>query len=204
MSMVEDVEKLIWEVERRPPLYKIMQEYIDINLKEKLWYEVLRVDHHELERTCSWTEIRKRYVNLLINVIGDHADGVNILGLSVHTTKKNTLVFASKETGVEVNTDKTKYMAMFQDQNAGRSHTIKTDNRSFERLEQFRYLGTNLTNQNSIQEEIKCWLKSQNACYHSVLNLLSSSLLSKNINIQVYRTTVFLLFCKGVKLGQNK
>jgi len=48
-------------------------------------------------------------------------------------------------------------------------------------VEEFRYLGTTLTNQNSIQEEIKSRSKSGNACYHSVQNLLSSSLLSKNI-----------------------
>jgi len=44
---------------------------------------------------------------------------------------------------------------------------------------QFRYLGKSLTNQNSIHEKIKRRLKSGNACYHSVQNLLSSSLLSK-------------------------
>jgi len=64
-----------------------------------------------------------------------------------------TLVTASKEIGLEVNADKTKYMVTSQDKNAGRSHDIKIDNSSFERVEQFRYLGTNLMNQNSIQEE---------------------------------------------------
>ena len=52
----------------------------------------------------------------------------------------------------------------------------------------FKYLGTTLTNQNSIQEEIKSGLKSGNACYYSVQNLLSSSLLSKNLKIKIYRT----------------
>ena len=49
-------------------------------------------------------------------------------------------------------------------------------------------LGTTLTNQNSIQEDIKSRLKSDNACYHSVRNLLFSSLLSKNLKIKLYRT----------------
>jgi hypothetical protein len=93
---------------------------------------------------------------------------------------------------------------MSWDQNAGRSHNIKIDNSFFERMEHLRYLGKNLTNQNSTQEGSKCRLKSQNACYRSVQNLLSSSLLSKNKNIKVYKSTVFLLFCKGVELGQNK
>jgi len=74
-------------------------------------------------------------------------------------------------------------MVMSRDQNAGRSHSMKTDNSSFERLEEFKYLRTTLSSQNSIQKEIKSRLKSANACYHSLQNLLSSSLLSKNLKI---------------------
>jgi len=69
------------------------------------------------------------------------------------------LIVASKEIGLEVNADKTKYLVMSRDQNAGRSHITKVDNTSFERVEEFKYLGTALTNQNSIQEEIKSRLK---------------------------------------------
>ena len=71
-------------------------------------------------------------------------------------------------------------MVMSQDQNAGRSYNIKIDNSSFERVEQFKYLGTTLMNQNSVQEEIKSRLTSGNICYHLVQNLLTSSLISKN------------------------
>jgi hypothetical protein len=108
------------------------------------------------------------------------------LGGSVHTVKGNTetLPVASKESGLEVNSDKTKYMVMSQDQNAGPSHYMKTKNTSFERVEELKYLGTNLTYQNSIQEEIKSRLKSRNACHYSVQNLLSSSLLSKYTKIK--------------------
>jgi len=86
----------------------------------------------------------------------------------LHAIKRNAeaLLVASKEIGLEVNVDKTKYMVTSGDQNAGRSHDIKIDASSFERVEQFRYLGTTLTNQNSIQEEIKCRLNSRNAGYH--------------------------------------
>jgi hypothetical protein len=89
---------------------------------------------------------------------------------SVHTVKKNAeaLVVASKETGIEVNGEKSKYMAMSRDQNAGRSRYINIEISSFERVEEFKYLGTNLRHQNSIQEEIKSRLSSGNACYHSV------------------------------------
>jgi len=69
------------------------------------------------------------------------------------------------------------------DQNAGRSHNIMIYNSSFGKVEEFQQLGTTLTNQNSIQEEIKTRMKSGNACYHSVQNLSSSSLLFKNLKI---------------------
>jgi galactitol-specific phosphotransferase system IIB component len=87
---------------------------------------------------------------------------------SGHTTKKNAeaLVVASKDTALEVNADKTKYVVTSRDQNAGRRHNIKNDNNSFERVKEFIYLGTTLTDQNSIQEEVKSRLKSGNACYH--------------------------------------
>ena len=79
---------------------------------------------------------------------------------------------------------------------------MKMDNSPIERLEEFRYLGTPLTNQNSIQEEIKSRLKLGNACYYSVQNLLSSSLLSKTLKIKIYRTIILPCSCMGVKLGR--
>ena len=95
-----------------------------------------------------------------------------------------------KDTGLEVNEDKTKNKIMSRDQNAGRSHNINTDNSPFERVEESKYLATTLTNQNSTQEEIKGRVKSGNACYHSVQNLLSSSLLPKNLKIKIHKTIV--------------
>ena len=65
---------------------------------------------------------------------------------------------------------------MSQDQNGGRSNNVEIYNSSFERVELFKYLGTTLTSQNTIQEEIKSRLKSGNACYPSAQNLLSFSL----------------------------
>jgi len=69
-------------------------------------------------------------------------------------------------------------------------------NSSFERVEQFKYLGKTLTNQNSILEEIKR-LRSGNACYCLVPNLLSSTLLSKNIKIKIYRTIIVSVVSYG-------
>jgi len=128
-----------------------------------------------------------------------YANNVHIWGINVHTIRKNTdaLQVASKETGLEINADKTKYMVMSQDETVGRSHCIKTDNSSFERVEEFKYLGTTLTHQNSIHKEIKRRMKSGNACYHSVQNLLSSSLLSKNLKMKIYRTIILpAVFCR--------
>jgi hypothetical protein len=81
-----------------------------------------------------------------------YADVVNILGGSVHTIKRNkeAVVDASEETGLVANADGTEYMVMSRDQNSRQSHRIKTHNVSFERVEEFKYLGTTLTNQNSI------------------------------------------------------
>ena len=64
-------------------------------------------------------------------------------------------------------------------------------------MEEFKYLGTTLKNQNSIQEEIKSRLKLGNACYHSVQNLLSSSLLYKNLKIKIYRTIILPVVLYG-------
>jgi len=78
-------------------------------------------------------------------------------------------------------------MVMSRDQNAGRIHSVRIDNSTFKRVEEFKYLGTTLTNQNSILEEIKNRLKSGNPCYHLLQNLLSSRLLSKNLKIKIYQ-----------------
>ena len=91
-------------------------------------------------------------------------DDVNILGGSIHTIKQyaEALVPATRETGLEVSADKTKYMVMSREQNLVRIQSVRIDNSTFERVEEFKYLGTTLTNQNSIAEETKSRLRSGN------------------------------------------
>jgi len=79
---------------------------------------------------------------------------------------------------------------------------VRIDNSTFESVEGFKYLGTTLTNQNSIPEEIKSRLRSGNAFYHSVQNLLSSRLLCKNLNINIYRFIILPFVFMGVTLGR--
>jgi len=122
-----------------------------------------------------------------------------ILAGSMHTLKENAeaLVAVTRETGLEVSADKTKYMVMSREQNAGQIQSVKIDNSTFERMEEFKYLGKTLTNQNSIAEEIKSRLRSGNVCYHSVQNLLFSRLLSKNLKIEIYRTIILPVVLYG-------
>jgi len=86
---------------------------------------------------------------------------------------------------------------MSRDQNAGRIQSVRIDKSTFEKLEDFKYLGTNLTSQNSIAEEIKSRLRSGNASCHSVQNILSSRLLSKNLKIKIYRIIILPIVLYG-------
>jgi hypothetical protein len=118
-----------------------------------------------------------------------YTNDVNIRLENIDTMKKNTeaLLDASKEDSLEVNPEKTKYILMSCSQKTGQKCSIKIGNRSFEVVAKFRYLGTKLIDQNHMHEEIKSRLNSGNACYHSVQSLLSSSLLSRNVKVKIYK-----------------
>jgi hypothetical protein len=111
------------------------------------------------------------------------ADDVNILGDNIDTIKKiaGTLIDASKEVGLEINVEKTKYMLLSRHQNVGQNRDIKIANTSFENMSPFKYLETTVMNQNLIQGEIK---KKLNCKY-----------------LLTFSTEPSRWFCMGVRLG---
>jgi hypothetical protein len=100
-----------------------------------------------------------------------------MVGENIDTMKEKTeaLLDASKEVGLEVNPEKTRYMLMSHSQKIGLTHSIKIGNMSFEDVAKFKCLGATLTDQDCRQVEIKSRMKSGNACYSSVHSLLSSA-----------------------------
>ncbi|KAJ4439437.1 hypothetical protein ANN_07561 [Periplaneta americana] len=137
-------------------------------------------------------------LNGLHNLLA-YADDVNMLGENPQTIRENTgiLLEASKEIGLEVNPKKTKYMIMIRDGNIVRNGNIKIGNLFFEEVEKFKYLGATVTNINDTREEIKHRINMGNACYYSVEELLSSSLLSKNLKVRIYKTVILPVVLYG-------
>ena len=64
-------------------------------------------------------------------------------------------------------------------------------------MKEFKYLGRNVADQNSIREEIKSKMKSGNVCYHSAQNFLSSSLLSKIVKVKIYSAIILPVVLYG-------
>jgi hypothetical protein len=95
-----------------------------------------------------------------------YADDVNIVRENIDTIQRNTkaLLDSSKEVCLEVNPEKTEYMLVSRCQNAEQRQSIKMGNRSFDSVAKYKYLGTTLTDQNCIHEEIKSRLNSGNTC----------------------------------------
>jgi hypothetical protein len=121
-----------------------------------------------------------------------YANDMNLLGDNIHTIKKNTEGLFGN------NVEKIKCMLMSRDQNAVKNQGIKIAKQIFfGNVSQFIYLGTTVTNQSLIQEEIKRRLNSGNVCYHSVHSLLSFRLLSKNLRNRIYKTKILFVVLHG-------
>jgi hypothetical protein len=108
-----------------------------------------------------------------------------------------TLLEASRDIGLEINAEKTKYMIISHHPKSGQNQNIRITNESFESVAVFRYLATTLTNENDIHDEIKSRLNTGNACYYSVQNLLSSHLISKNLKFKIYKTVILPVVLYG-------
>jgi hypothetical protein len=121
------------------------------------------------------------------------------LGENINIIKKNaeTIFDASKEIGLEVNSEKTKYMLMSRHQTAGQSNYMRVANKSFERVAKFKYLGATLTDWNCIHEKSRSRLNSVNACYHAVQNCLSSRPLSINVKIKIHTNIILPVVLYG-------
>ncbi|KAJ4430952.1 hypothetical protein ANN_19545 [Periplaneta americana] len=122
-----------------------------------------------------------------------------MLGENPQTMRENTgiLLEASKAICLEVNPEKTKYMIMSRGQNIVPNGNIKIGDLSFEEVEKLKYLGATVTNINDMREEIKHRINMGNACYYSVEELSSSSLLSKNLKVRIYKTVILQVALYG-------
>ena len=120
---------------------------------------------------------------------------------NLQTVRENTeiLIKTSKDIGLEVNSDKTKYMITSRQQNMVQNQNIVLENLSFEKVEKFKYLGVTVTNTNDIREEIKRSINMGNACYYSLEKILSSRQLSKKLKVNrpTYKTIILPVVLYG-------
>jgi len=136
----------------------------------------------KIRKDCNWIV----YVDI-VNIEEKH---------KYHKEKyKNTeaLLDTSKEAGPEINAEKTKHMFMSCHQNVGQNHNLMTGNKSSGCMVNFKYLRLSNKSKSHLWR-IQSILILRISSYHSVQNLLSSHLLSKNFKIKIYKAVILLVF----------
>ncbi|KAJ4431444.1 hypothetical protein ANN_20042 [Periplaneta americana] len=208
MEQVLFDEILILSVEENPHVYdKRRASYKDEKMKENTWLSIaasLNTDRGDtiLNRSSNRCHLLGKVLNnspqkrkLRVSCLCRS----RVLGENPQTIRENTgiLLEASKEIGLEVNPEKTKYMIMSRDENIVRNGNIKIGNLSFEEVEKFKYLGATVTNINDTRQEIRHRINMGNACYYSIEKILLSSLLSKNLKFRIYKTVILPVVLYG-------
>ena len=132
-----------------------------------------------------------------------YADDVNMLGENLQTVRENAEIFlnVSKDIGLEVNSEKTKYMITSRHQNVIQNQYIVIGNVSFDNVEKVRYLGVTVTNTNDIREEIKRRINMGSACYYSLEKTYRPVCFPGNLKLKHIKLLYYRLFCMVVKLG---
>ena len=128
-----------------------------------------------------------------------YADYVNMLGENLQTVRENAEIFikARKDIGLEVDSEKTKYMVTSRHQIVIQNQNVVIGNLSFENVEKLRYLGVTVTKTNDIREELKRRINMGNACYYSLEKIVSSRLLSKKLKVMTYKTIILPVVLYG-------
>ncbi|KAJ4446760.1 hypothetical protein ANN_13457 [Periplaneta americana] len=145
----------------------------------------------------SEVQINGTIFNKTQHILG-YANDVVITGRRIQDVEE-ALIALDKETqklGFKINTKKSKFTSITIRQN-DRVKEVKMRTYKFEKVEKFKYLGATVTNRNDTREEIKHRINMGNACYYSVEKILSSSLLSKNLKVRIYKTVILPVVLYG-------
>ncbi|KAL4084379.1 hypothetical protein QTP88_028202 [Uroleucon formosanum] len=148
-----------------------------------------------LEKVVREAALDKEGVKLGKNNIGilAYADDIVLMAESKDKLKEESkqLINAAKRVGLEINAEKTEYMVVQRHEQIGcRNEVLEVENYKFKRVQQFKYLGTLITQPNEIGTKIKARIQAANKCYFDLTKLLKSRVISKNLKSQIYQTLI--------------